>query len=109
MMEEIIPTIDAFLDPYVWALECFADDETFERATDDARGGDARRRRARVGGHPPRGCRPRRWCRRGEVARTEVVVPARVEDLAAQGVWFGARRVDGSRLQASAPHRVRLR
>ena len=39
MIEEIIPTIDAFLDEYVWGLKCFADDETFERATDDARGG----------------------------------------------------------------------
>ena len=49
------------------------------------------------------------FCREGEVVRTEVVVPARVEALAAHGVWFGARRVDGSRLQASAPHWVRLR
>lgn len=39
MIEEVIPIIDAFLDAYVWGLKCFADDETFERATDDARGG----------------------------------------------------------------------
>ncbi len=41
MNEHHIPTIDAFLDEYVWGLRCFADDETFERATEDARdGGD---------------------------------------------------------------------
>lgn len=48
------------------------------------------------------------FARVGEVVRTEVVVPARVEALAAHGLWFGARRVDGSRLEASSPHWVRL-
>lgn len=49
------------------------------------------------------------FCHTGEVVRTEVVVPERVEVLAAQGVWFGARRVDGSRLDPASPHWVRLR
>ena len=39
MHERHIPTIDAFLDEYVWGLRCFADDETFERATEEERGG----------------------------------------------------------------------
>lgn len=49
------------------------------------------------------------FCRVGEVVRTEVVLPVRVEVLAAQGIWFGARRVDGSRLDPASPHWVRLR
>ena len=48
------------------------------------------------------------FCRVGEVVRTEVVVPARAEALAAHGLWFGARRIDGSRLEAASPHWVRL-
>ncbi len=46
--------------------------------------------------------------RPGEIARTRVVVRASQGELLAHGLWFGARRVDGSRLHAEAPHWVRL-
>ena len=39
MNEQFIPTIDEFLNKYVWDRKCFADDETFEQATEDERGG----------------------------------------------------------------------
>ena len=39
MNEQIIPTIDEFLNQCVWDQKCFADNETFEQATEDERGG----------------------------------------------------------------------
>lgn len=44
----------------------------------------------------------------GEVSRAVVDVPATPDELRAQGLWFGARRMDGSRLDPEAPHWVRL-
>ncbi len=44
------------------------------------------------------------FVRPGEVVRTTVDVPATVDELHAHGVVFGARRVDGSRLDADSPH-----
>ena len=49
------------------------------------------------------------FVRVGEVARTEVDVPASPEELRAHGLWFGARRIDGSRLDADSAHWTRLR
>ncbi len=42
--------------------------------------------------------------RAGEVAQTEVFVPAAPNDLQANGLYFGARRLDGSRLDAASAH-----
>jgi hypothetical protein len=39
MHEHLIPIIDEFLSQYVWDQKGFADDETFEQATEDERGG----------------------------------------------------------------------
>ncbi len=44
------------------------------------------------------------FVRVGEVVRTSVEVPATVEELRANGVYFGARRVDGSRLDPESAH-----
>lgn len=43
-----------------------------------------------------------------EVSRTIIDLPATQQDLTAHGLWFGARRVDGSRLDPEGPHWVRL-
>ncbi len=45
----------------------------------------------------------------GELTRTEAHLSASPDELFAQGLYFGARRVDGSRLDREAPHWVRLR
>jgi hypothetical protein len=37
--EHLIPVIDEFLYQYLWDQKGFADDETFEQATTDERGG----------------------------------------------------------------------
>jgi hypothetical protein len=47
--------------------------------------------------------------RPGEVARTEVVLPASPAELEAGGLYFGARRVDGSRLDPESAHWTPLR
>jgi hypothetical protein len=39
MNEHLIPTIDAFLYEHLGMVKNFADDETFEQATEDERGG----------------------------------------------------------------------
>ncbi len=44
----------------------------------------------------------------GEVVRTTVEVAATVDELRAHGVYFGPRRVDGSRLEADSAHWTRL-
>ncbi len=44
------------------------------------------------------------FVRAGEVVRTTVDVPAEPDELLAHGVYFGARRVDGSRLDAESTH-----
>ncbi len=44
------------------------------------------------------------FARAGEVVRTTVDVPATLDELRAHGVYFGARRVDGSRLDADSAH-----
>lgn len=46
---------------------------------------------------------------RGELARTELTLPASRDALLSGGLYLGLRRVDGSRLDADAPHWVRLR
>lgn len=46
--------------------------------------------------------------RAGEVARTTVIVAATRDVLLRDGLRFGARRVDGSRMHAASPHWVRL-
>jgi hypothetical protein len=46
--------------------------------------------------------------RPGEVTRTEVDVPASPEELRAHGLWFGPRRIDGSRLEPDSAHWTRL-
>lgn len=48
------------------------------------------------------------FARVGEVVRTSVEVNASVEELRAHGVYFGARRIDGSRLDADSAHWTRL-
>lgn len=45
----------------------------------------------------------------GEVARTSVEVPATPNELRAHGVYFGARRIDGSRLNRDSLHWTPLR
>jgi hypothetical protein len=47
------------------------------------------------------------YVRVGEVVRTEVDLPATAAELSG-GLYLGARRVDGSRLDPSGPHWVRL-
>lgn len=49
------------------------------------------------------------FARVGEVVRTEVDLPATPAELRAHGLRFGARRVDGSRLDASSEHWTTLR
>jgi len=49
------------------------------------------------------------YTRVGEVVRTEVDLPATPEELRAHGLYFGARRVDGSRLDEDSPHWSLLR
>lgn len=44
----------------------------------------------------------------GEVARTSVTVPASRAELLQNGLYFGVRRVDGSRLNSASAHWVRL-
>jgi uncharacterized membrane protein len=44
----------------------------------------------------------------GEVSRTSVTVPASSAEVLQNGLYFGVRRVDGSRLHQDAPHWVRL-
>jgi len=44
------------------------------------------------------------FVRIGEVARTTVDVPATMDELRAHGVHFGARRIDGSRLDPDSAH-----
>ena len=39
MNAHLVPIIDEFLNQYVWDQKSFADDETFEQATEDDRGG----------------------------------------------------------------------
>jgi hypothetical protein len=46
--------------------------------------------------------------RRGEVARTKVVLEVSRDEVLRNGLYFGARRVDGSRLHQDAPHWTRL-
>lgn len=48
------------------------------------------------------------YVRPGEVTRTVVDVPASPEELRAHGLWFGPRRIDGSRLEPDSPHWTRL-
>lgn len=48
------------------------------------------------------------WVRPGEVTRTEVDLPATPAELRAHGLWFGPRRIDGSRLNADSAHWTRL-
>lgn len=48
------------------------------------------------------------FVRVGEVVRTEVDVPASVDALRAHGLWFGPRRIDGSRFEADTAHWTRL-
>ncbi len=49
------------------------------------------------------------YARVGEVVRTEVDVPATPSELTFHGLRFGARRVDGSRLDADSEHWTLLR
>ena len=49
------------------------------------------------------------FVRPGEVARTEVELPASRDELLRDGLWFGARRIDSSRLDAASAHWTRLR
>lgn len=49
------------------------------------------------------------YTRVGEVVRTTVDVPASMAELSAHGLRFGARRVDGSRLDEDSPHWAVLR
>lgn len=44
------------------------------------------------------------FVRPGEVVRTQADVPATLDELRAHGLWFGARRLDGSRLDAKSLH-----
>ncbi len=48
------------------------------------------------------------FVRPGEVTRTEVDLPATPAEVRAHGLYFGARRVDGSRLNADSLHWTRL-
>jgi uncharacterized membrane protein len=48
------------------------------------------------------------WVRVGEVVRSTVDVPATEAELRAHGLYFGARRIDGSRLDAESRHWVPL-
>ncbi len=49
------------------------------------------------------------YTRVGEVVRTTVDLPATPDELRAHGLYFGARRVDGSRLDENSPHWTPLR
>ncbi len=44
------------------------------------------------------------FVRVGEVVRTEVDIPATLDEIRTQGLYFGPRRIDGSRLDAHSPH-----
>lgn len=46
--------------------------------------------------------------RRGEVARSTVIVATSAEELLRHGLYFGVRRLDGSRMHEDARHWVRL-